>query len=107
MYQHKLMRKISLLIVLAVLAFIYTAWISSQNPLTGTARWDGATGVLLGLYICAQPATNFLDLLLFRSLVFQVNPSRSVLIAWLTFNVLVLLAGWVVIFVGMIQFSKT
>ena len=107
MYPHKLTRKIILLIVLIVLAFIYIGWIFSQNPLTGTARWDGATGVLLGLYICAQPAANFLDLILFRSLVFQANPSRSTLIAWLTFNVLVLLAGWVVIFVGMTQFSKT
>ena len=106
MDQHKLRQKVLFLIVLTMLVFVYTDWISTQNTLTGTARWDGVTGVLLGLYVCAQPAANFLDLILFRRLVLQENTSRGSIAAWVAVNLFVLLVGWVAIFVGMTQFSK-
>jgi hypothetical protein len=106
MKQHKLRRKVVILIALIVLAFIYTGWFAAQNTITGTARWDGVTGVMFGLYICSQPAANFLDLILFRSLVFPNPPAHSVLASWLGFNLFVLLVGWLVIFEGMLRFSK-
>jgi hypothetical protein len=97
--------KVRLLIALLIFAMVYIGWLYYQQTLTGTARWDGISGVLLGLYICSHPAANMLDLILFRQLVWPAGVSKTSLFSWLVLNIFVLFIGWIVIFVGMTRFS--
>ena len=65
---------------------------------------DGAIGVALGLYICAHPAANAVNMLFFerdtaRDLLRTVR-SDGPLIRWLALNLFVLLVGWMVVFAG-------
>ena len=97
--------KVRFLFVLIILAMVYIGWLYYQQTLTGTARWDGISGVLLGLYICSHPAANMLDVILFRRLIWPGNVSKTSLFSWLVLNIFVLFVGWIVIFVGMTRFS--
>ncbi len=87
------------LLVTILLASAYGGWLYTQRTLTGTSRGDGIIGVLLGLYVCSHPAANFLDLLFFSRGTGQVASLPST-IFWLALNLLVLLIGWSVIFIG-------
>lgn len=71
-----------------------------RQPLIISNKVDGLIAVVFGLYICSHPAANFLDMLLYRrSSLYQPGTPRAELI-WLSFNLLVLLVGWIVIFMG-------
>lgn len=89
----------------------YLGWLWAWQTLTGDGgldgSLDGSLGVLLGLYICSHPAGNGLDLLLFT------RPEAREQIAatpagqfWLGLNALALLAGWAVIFAGVMRLVK-
>ena len=87
------------LLVTILLAGAYGGWLYTQRTLTGTSRGDGIIGVLLGLYVCSHPAANFLDLLFFSRGARPVASLPSTIL-WLALNLLVLLIGWSVIFIG-------
>jgi hypothetical protein len=71
-----------------------------QGMLTGKDNLDDIIGVVFGLYMCSHPAANFEDLLFFRRGGWhEFSSSRSTFI-WLALNMLVLLIGWIVIFLG-------
>jgi hypothetical protein len=60
--------------------------------------------VALGLYICAHPAANAVNMLFFERDIAR-DALRNVrsdwpLIRWLALNLFVLLVGWMVVFVG-------
>jgi hypothetical protein len=99
MDQQRRGRSFQTLLVMILLAIAYSGWLYSQRTLTGTSRGDGIISVLLGLYICSHPAANFLDLLFFARGAHQVSSLPST-IFWLALNLLVLLIGWIVIFIG-------
>jgi hypothetical protein len=83
-----------------LLAAIYGGLVHFWFATTGNNRAIGSIGVLLGLYICAQPAANAVDLLFFqRGAVRQVSREWSG-VGWLALNALVLLIGWLVIVIG-------
>ena len=69
-----------------------------------TTSWDGSLGVLLGLFICAHPAANLLDALLFAGSAGRDSSSWQSTLAWLALNLLVLFSGWNVIFIGTTRF---
>ncbi len=91
--------------VLVVLAIVYGAAVFYRRALVGPNRLDGMVGVVLGLYICSNPAANFLDLLFFSGSSGGQFPSRRAAVLWVALNVLVVLVGWVVIFIGTTQFA--
>jgi hypothetical protein len=99
MDQQRRGRSFQTLLVMILLASAYGGWLYYQRTLTGTSRGDGIIGVLLGLYICSRPAANFLDLLFFARGAHQVSSLPSTIV-WLALNLLVLLIGWIVIFIG-------
>ena len=99
MDQHRRGRNIKALWGLVLLGIAYSGWFYYQRTLTGTNHVDGIISVLLGLYICSHPAANFLDLLFFARGAHQVSSLPST-IFWLALNLLVLLIGWIVIFIG-------
>lgn len=71
-----------------------------QPTLTGRPTLDGAIGVALGLYICAHPAANAINLLFFERDALRTVRSDWPLIRWLALNLFVLLVGWMVVFAG-------
>ena len=90
-------RKITFLFVLTLSGLVYNGWLQLFGTLTGIDQADGIIGVVFGLYICSHPAAFIVDSLFFRRSAFSSNRS---LILWLVINILVLLAGWFVIFTG-------
>ena len=85
---------------LALVAVLYSAVAFARPSLTGRRTLEGAVSVLLGLFICSHPAANAVDALFFRHAAVQEDSSGWSGMAWLALNLLVLLLGWMVIFVG-------
>ena len=88
------------LLVLAFVALLYT-----RPTLTGSLKGDGIIGVLFGLYICSHPVANVLDVILFGRFFQQEGFSIWLECLWWCLNLLVLLAGWSVIYLGMLRFT--
>jgi len=84
---------------------IYGGLLSCQCISTGAHTLDGAIGVILGLYVCSHPAANAVDSLLFGHHAQRQISSRRSDMVWLALNLLALLSGWIVIFIGATRFS--
>jgi hypothetical protein len=87
---------------LILLAIAYSVLIRFLHSLTGIAMLDGSIGVAIGLYICAHPAANAVNLLFFERDALRHLSDRTV-VQWLALNLLVLLAGWIVVFVALLR----
>jgi RsiW-degrading membrane proteinase PrsW (M82 family) len=99
MGQRQHIRNTRVLWGLVLLAVAYASLLLYLRTLTGLPLLDGGIGVALGLYICSHPAANAVNMLFFeRDALRQI--SEWSLIRWLALNLLVLLAGWMVIFIG-------
>jgi hypothetical protein len=86
--------------VLVLLGIAYISLVYYRPTLTGENNVDAIIGVMLGLYICSHPAAHFVDLLFWGRGGRRQSPSKQSIILWFTLNVIVLLIGWLVIFVG-------
>ena len=100
-YRPKTLRMWALLVPAAA----YLVWVTYLP--TGVTLFDGSVGVILGLYICAQPATNGIDLLYL-----QRGGLRRIVagwggFGWLMLNALVMFIGWIVIVFGAARFTAT
>jgi hypothetical protein len=93
-------RNIGVLWGMILLALAYGSLLRYLPRLTGSSMLDGSIGVALGLYICSHPAANAIKMLFFERDTLRQMPEWSV-IRWLALNLLVLLAGWMVIFGGL------
>ena len=81
-------------------AVAYLVLLRALHAPTGHPLLMGTIGVALGLYICAHPAANAINLLFFERETLRAVRSDWPLIRWLALNLLVLLAGWTVVFAG-------
>ena len=104
MKQHRRGRNIKTLWALILFGIAYSGLLHYQRTLTGMNEVDGIIGVLLGLYICSHPAANVVDMLFFRRGARHLFSSRRSAVLWLVLNIVVLLIGWVVIFIGTTRF---
>ena len=95
--QHK--RNTKALWGLILLAIAYGTLLRLLHTLTGSSLLDGIIGLVLGLYICAHPAANAVDMLFFERDMLRNAADWSV-VRWLGLNLLALLAGWMVVFLG-------
>ena len=79
-----------------------TAWITFFCGLghVGSSIVVGLIGVALGLYICAHPAANAINMLFFERDALRTVRSDWPLIRWLALNMFALLVGWMVVFAG-------
>ena len=84
----------------------YSAWFYYLDSLTGSNTLDGTLSIVLGLYICSRPAANAIDLLFLERAAFRSAGSRWSNIRWLALNILTLLMGWIVIFIGTSCFTS-
>ena len=106
MSQHRFIHNSKRLWALAFLAIAYLAWLYFWTAMSGNRLLDGSIGILLGLYICSNPAGNAVDMLFFeRGALHEISTDPAGL-RWLALNLLVLLLGWVVIFVGATRFTS-
>jgi hypothetical protein len=103
MARHWHKRKITTFWALTLSGLVYSGWLQFFGTMTGVHQADGIIGVVFGLYICSYPATFIVDLLFFRRGKFNDFSSGPSLVLWLISNLLVLLVGWLVIFVGTIR----
>lgn len=94
-------RKAGVLWALILVAFLYVALLRLLPTLTGRPVWDGGIGVALGLFICAHPAANAINMLFFERAALQQVRSDGPLMRWLALNLLVLLVGWMAVFVAL------
>jgi hypothetical protein len=93
-------RNAKMLWVLTLLGMALSTLLYYRGTLTGQDNLDGMIGVVFGLYMCSHPAAFMVDLLFFRRGGWhELLSSRSIFI-WLVLNMLVLLVGWAVIFLG-------
>ena len=100
MDHHEYPRKTGFLLALIAVAAVYSLWFLQRQILTGNATVDGTLSVLLGLYICSRPAGNAIDLLFLERGSFHRFVSHWSSIRWLALNILTLLMGWIVIYLG-------
>jgi hypothetical protein len=99
-------RNFHILWLLVLLAIAYMAIFSyGRLWLASYPRLNGSIGVLLGLYICSRPAANLVDFLFFGRYRERTAPSRRDDLLWLALNLLVMLAGWLVIVTGATRFT--
>ena len=98
--QRRYKRNTTVLWVMVLLALAYVGALRYLHTLTAVAMLDGGIGLALGLYICAHPAANAVNMLFFERDALRHITEWS-LIRWLALNLLVLLAGWMVIFVAL------
>ena len=91
------------LCALLVPAAAYLTWAAYVRPLDGSRLVDGTIGVLLGLYICAHPAANGIDLIFLERGAFRRETMRWSGVSWLALNGLVMFVGWLVIVAGATQ----
>lgn len=94
------------LIALILVAGAYSLWFQQRHPLTGNLTVDGSVTVLLGLYICSRPAGNAIDLLFFERNSSHRNAAGWSSLTWLALNILTLLMGWVVIYLGTMRLTS-
>jgi hypothetical protein len=100
---HHGLRSTAGLVILIVAAFSYGVVESSRRISANLSSWDGIIGVVLGLFICAQPAANFLDLLYRTS---RTRARTQPGWVWPLLNVLALIAGIAIIIIGTTQLSR-
>ncbi|MBI5074859.1 MAG: hypothetical protein HZB62_06790 [Nitrospirae bacterium] len=94
-------RRMIMMLAASALGIAYSGLLYYFQTLTGTAKGDGITGVMLGLFIAAHPAAGFLDMFFFeKDTRYRFSLKWSALL-WLVLDLLVLLVGWYVIFIGL------
>jgi hypothetical protein len=86
-----------------LLTLAYSIPVCILGTLTSSGPLDGLVGGLLGLYICSHPARNTIDVLFANRFALARIWSTWSGRGWLALNGLVLLAGWWVIFLGMVS----
>ncbi len=99
-------RSIKVLWALIAVAMVYSLWFSRTQTVTGNSTVDSTLSVLLGLYICSRPAANAIDLLFFERRSLGWLLSEWLTVQWLALNILTLLTGWLVIFLGTTHFAS-
>lgn len=87
------------LIGLTIAALMYGV---SEAFVTAISYWDGVLGVVLGLFICAQPAANLIDSF------YRARSAQRAEPGWLPplLNGLAMLAGISVIILGTVQLTR-
>ena len=94
-------RDTTILWLLIVVSLAYSEWALYVRTLTGMALLDGSIGIALGLFICAHPAANAVNLLFFERDKLS-DLSRPAVLGWLALNLVVLLSGWLVLFIAVL-----
>ena len=105
-YRQRDHRNIKFLIALILAATAYSVWFQQGHALTGNFTLDGSVTVLLGLYICARPAGNTIDLFFFERNSSRQSTAGWSSLSWLALNILTLLMGWVVLYLGTMRLTS-
>jgi hypothetical protein len=105
MNRSSLASRIGMMLILITLAVVYVGLINLRPTLTGSHRWDGIIGVMLGLYLCARAAAHLLDLIYDRARG-RAAPLGSLSLVWPLLTVLSIVIGVILIDLAAIRFVK-
>ena len=86
--------------VLIAGAVVYIALLRVLPLLARRPLLVGGFGVAFGLYICAHPAANAINMFFFERDALRAVRSDWLLIRWLALNLFAVLVGWMVVFAG-------
>jgi hypothetical protein len=87
--------------ILAAVAYLIP--ICTLDSISDSPILDGSVGVMLGLFLAAQPAVNTIDILFVNRFALRMVWSTWLGRGWLALNGVVLLVGWGVIWMGMVS----
>lgn len=90
----------TILWILLGVTLAFNLLVHFRPELTGNDQVNGLGGVCLGLFIAAFPAANFLEMLLSELGSVRWRLIKPADLPWVVLNLLVLLAGLVVVVVG-------
>ena len=86
--------------VLMLLALLGVALLSYVPSLAGRPALEGSLGVFFGLFVCAHPAANAVDLFFFRRHLPEELYTGWRGAGWLALNLATFFAGWLLVTVG-------
>ena len=98
-------QKTRFLYFLLVISGIYSGLLYFHVPLTTIIRIDGTVGVILGIYACAHPAANVVDVLLYGRYLSVLNLPAPTLVYWWIVNAVVMFSGLLVFVLGLLRYS--
>jgi len=90
---------------LLLLAVAYSILLYIHLSLTGAHHIDGTIGVIMGIYVCAHPAANVLDFILYGKHLLLEKITLRPMIMWWMLNSLVMFLGLLVFVLGLLRFS--
>ena len=97
--------KLKFLFFILFLSIIYNGLLTISFPVTGDHRIDGIIGITIGIYVCAHPAANLLDFVLYgRHLGLFSLPVRVLFWFWFI-NALVMGSGLLVFVTSLLRYS--
>jgi hypothetical protein len=99
-------RRPAVLWILLVVALAFNVLVYFRPAVTGNDQVNGLSGVFLGLFTASFPAANFLDMLLAELGRRRWGAIRQADLPWVALNLLILLAGLIVVVVGTKLFFK-
>jgi hypothetical protein len=97
--------KMRYLFVLLLIALVYTALINSNLNLTGNFKIDGTLGIIFGLFVCAHPAANVLDFVLYGKYLRLHSLSPGLTFTWWLTNGVVMYSGLLVFVVSLLRYT--
>lgn len=97
--------KLKLLVGLLLIASIYSYLMNVDINLTGNQRIDGTLGIIYGLYVCAHPAANVLDFVLYGKYLRLHSLSPELTFFWWLMNVAVMYAGLLVFVMSLLRYT--
>ncbi len=101
MHQHNMRKRHpAVLWILLAVAMVFGLLVHFRPTLTGNDEVNGLGGVCLGLFMAAFPAANFLNMLLFELGGKRWHGLRRASLPWVLLNLVVLVAGLVMVVVG-------
>ena len=93
------------LALLLVAAIAYLVWQASLPEVTANDRIYGIAGMLLGLFVCARPARNGIDVLIFERHSMRHAMRGAKGLAWLCLNAVVMVVGCLVVVMGAMRMT--
>jgi hypothetical protein len=90
---------------LLLLSAGYSCLLYIHLSLTGTHHLDGVIGVILGIYVCAHPAANVMDFMLYGKHLLLEKIAIRPMIVWWMLNSLVMFLGLLVFVLGLLRYS--
>jgi hypothetical protein len=104
MASHQKTRKSKALWGLICVALVVQFILHIRSLATGIPEVDGMLVLSIGFYICSRAAANFLNAILYESILHRWKTLARADVLWLGLNALVMLSGFSLVITGLYRF---